>query len=246
MYYPQPTPAAKGPTEVLPGSHFLPDSESANSMERSGTILASSSGSIFITHYSVMHRRAASTCPPCIRNMLKYCYIRTTRPTRDWLRNPEFDLHSANFGTHFYPRPGGSFQVAKFAAEMFLWLCNKPMPRLMGGQAWPAGHASFPNFLSSTWGFPDIDLDADDSIDGDTEEHRLHARQNPADNIFWGRDPAPGVYERTELKVDQLDAMARELSEVKAELKSLRESMADFLEGLTSVATPMSKAAARL
>ena len=37
MYYPQSTPLEKGPTEVLPGSHFLPDSESANALDASPT-----------------------------------------------------------------------------------------------------------------------------------------------------------------------------------------------------------------
>lgn len=245
MYYPQSTPLEKGPTEVLPGSHFLPDSESANALARSGTALASSSGSIFITHYSVMHRRSASSCPPCIRNMLKYCYVRTTAPTRDWLREPRFDLHAANFGSHFYPSPGGSLQVAKFAAEMFLWLCNKPMPRLMGGQCWPAGHGSFPNFLAKTWGFPEIDLDADTDAD-DTDVQPPGNRQNPANNIFWGRGAAPGVYERERLEGNEVGALTRELTELKAELKGLKASMAALLDRMPSVASSTRATVARL
>jgi hypothetical protein len=56
-------------------------------------VLASSSGTIFLTHYSVMHRRAASAWEgePCIRNMLKYSYYRQSPPSMEsWPRDPGF------------------------------------------------------------------------------------------------------------------------------------------------------------
>ena len=48
-------------------------------------------GSIFITDYPILHRRAASAVS-CTRNALKYNYWRTTAPTsRDWGGGQPFD-----------------------------------------------------------------------------------------------------------------------------------------------------------
>ena len=112
-------------------------------------------GTIFVTHYSVMHRKGESTCEPCVRNMLKYCYFRKAPPRRDWVEDPEFDLLKTDFGTHYYPNGMGAVRNSKFAVEMFMWLCNRPMPRLVGGQAWPGGSGSLPNFIAPQYGMPD-------------------------------------------------------------------------------------------
>lgn len=155
MYYPQPTPLEMGPTEVLVGSHFMPISDKVSAdgstfngvAWEGGRTLASSAGTIFVTQYSIMHRRAASTHePPTTRNMLKYCYYRQAPPAKDWgdsFTSPAHQsfLRTANFGPHYYPDgyPNGPILSAnKFVAEMYLWLCGRRLPRLMGGQAWPA------------------------------------------------------------------------------------------------------------
>ena len=48
-----------------------------------------------------------------------------------------FDLRNADFGGHYYPGRSGR-GVAKFAAATYFWLCGEPLPRMLGGQAWPA------------------------------------------------------------------------------------------------------------
>src|SRR5260370_30957740 len=50
---------------------------------RGGYPAAAPAGSVFLTVYSIWHRRSASTVP-CLRNMLKYNYWRTAPPRRDW------------------------------------------------------------------------------------------------------------------------------------------------------------------
>ncbi len=116
FYYPQDTPEEFGPTEVLPGSHLF--DWSARYMGHYGgirgtvktTVLA---GSIFITVYSIWHRRSVSTADG-MRHMLKYNYWRTVPPDQDWIIEPDFDFDSADYGDN-------RFQ----SAEMFYWLCGK-------------------------------------------------------------------------------------------------------------------------
>ena len=72
FYYPQDTPEAFGPTEVLPGSHLF--SASARYMGHYSNIrgavkTTAPAGSIFITVYSIWHRRSASTASG-MRHML--------------------------------------------------------------------------------------------------------------------------------------------------------------------------------
>ena len=93
FYYPQDTPPEMGPTEVLPGSHFFFSLQSW--MGHYGTIrgaelTAAPAGSIFITAYSIWHRRSKSTAIGW-RNMLKYIYWRMTPPQRDWISDPNFE-----------------------------------------------------------------------------------------------------------------------------------------------------------
>lgn len=130
FYYPQNTPPELGPTEMLPGSHL--NDWPARYMGhyggiRGGVKTAAPAGSIFITVYSIWHRRAASTASE-VRHMLKYNYWRTVPPARDWICEPDFDFQAASYG------PIES-------VRMFYWLCGKVDEfRWIGGQGWPSGN----------------------------------------------------------------------------------------------------------
>lgn len=94
FYYPADTSIEMGPTQVVPGSHFM--RSKANYMGHLRTInlaesTAAPAGSIFITVYSIWHRKDKSTATGQ-RNMLKYNYWRTAEPKRDWTIDPEFDF----------------------------------------------------------------------------------------------------------------------------------------------------------
>lgn len=146
FYYPQDTPLELGPTEVLPGSHFLFALQSwmgHYGRIRGAVRLAAPAGSIFLTVYSIWHRRSISTGQG-LRNMLKYCYWRTVPPKRDWLIEPDFDFghdHSPSYrldGPSFRQQ----FQDWYDVAEMFYWLCGMAhdFRTVLGGEGWPPGY----------------------------------------------------------------------------------------------------------
>lgn len=129
FYYPQDTPLEMGPTEILPGSHFLFSLQSFMGHYGclQGTVsTAAPAGSIFVTIYHIWHRRGVSTGQGT-RNLLKYWYMRTVPPERDWITEPDFDLKHA---FHVPPLPGLTFgrehhRTINDAAEAFYWLCGK-------------------------------------------------------------------------------------------------------------------------
>jgi hypothetical protein len=139
FYYPQDTPLEMGPTEVVPGTHLVPNTQRA--MAHYGRIRGSAStaapaGTIFLTAYRIWHRATAASGSG-IRNLLKYCYWRNAPPARDWLREPDFDLARANFSG---PAAGlgEQFHECYSAAEMFCWLAGQHHHyQVTGGQSWP-------------------------------------------------------------------------------------------------------------
>ena len=141
-----------GPTEVLPGSHFL--FQHSSMMGHYGNLrhavkTVASAGSIFLTVYSIWHRRSVSTARG-VRNLLKYNYWRTSPPARDWVIEPDFDFAQADYA--FVLRGlRQQFRDAVDASEMFFWLCGKSREyQTMGGQGWPMpGHRN-----ASPRGFP--------------------------------------------------------------------------------------------
>jgi len=154
FYYPEACPREMGPTELLPGSHFLYSSQPY--MAHYGGIRGSKhavlpAGSIFITVYSIWHRRSASTSVG-VRNNLKYNYWRTEPPQADWVRDPDFDIASADFnlrGETFRTQ----FRELYDAAEMFLWLRGEhDKYRVKGGQGWPKYINT--NFVGDPYGVP--------------------------------------------------------------------------------------------
>jgi hypothetical protein len=193
MYYPQDTPKEKGPTAVLPGSHFMPTASIVDTEWDGGRLMATPAGTIFMTHYSIMHRKSRSNWKgtPTTRNMLKYCYWRRTPPHKDWADEPGFDLRTANFGTHRLAAWGTARHVraeASFAAEMYLWLCGRPMPRTLGGQAWPGGGRYLGNAIDSSYGFPP-ELEAAVAAEPREQAWRPGAPGLAPDNVFWSRQP---------------------------------------------------------
>ena len=155
FYYPQDCPIEMGPTEMLPGSHFLFSLQGY--MGHYGTIRGSQhavapAGSIFLTVYSIWHRRSASTGEG-IRNNLKYNYWRTVPPTRDWIAEPDFDPATVD-----YSLPAPTFRQQSRdchdSAEMFSWLCGESGSfRNMGGQGWPKGE-SVVSYIDKPYGVP--------------------------------------------------------------------------------------------
>ncbi|MDE0431406.1 MAG: hypothetical protein OXH98_16710 [Caldilineaceae bacterium] len=155
FYYPEDCPLDMGPTELLPGSHFL--FSLSKQMGHYGAIRgafrsAAPAGSIFVTVYSIWHRRGAASGHG-MRNLLKYNYWRTEPPKRDWVRETDFDIATANYkleGQTFREQ----FRDCNDAAEMFFWLLGRSDAfRLEGGQGWPLNrHVG--KYLDSPYGVP--------------------------------------------------------------------------------------------
>jgi hypothetical protein len=143
FYLPEECTDDMGPTEVLPGSHFM--RIKANMMAHYGKITgtvstAGPAGTVFLTVYSIWHRRTRATSGPRekspFRNLLKYNYWRTTPPRRDWITEPPIDFNLINFN----PPVSGfeQFQGGIAAARMFCWLCGIEEQYVKrGGQCWP-------------------------------------------------------------------------------------------------------------
>ena len=141
FYYPQDTPLDMGPTAVLPGSHFLYQRERhmGHYGDIRGAVYAEApAGSIFLTIYSIWHRRAARTATASrgTRNLLKYNYWRTQAPKRDWVREQDFDFMMADYvlDTERYSE---LFRDTTDAAQMFFWLSGRADFGYLGGQGWP-------------------------------------------------------------------------------------------------------------
>ena len=136
FYYPQDTPAELGPTEVIPGSHFM--RSKANHMGHIQSVrmtqtTSAPAGSILITVYSIWHRKGKSTAGD-FRNLIKYNYWRTTEPRRDWITDPAYGFSWPDMASeepHFE-----QFKCGVAAAEMFSWLSGEEYEH-SGGQCWP-------------------------------------------------------------------------------------------------------------
>lgn len=156
FYYPEECTLELGPTELLPGSHFL--FSLASFMGHYGNIrgaykAVAPAGSIFITIYSIWHRRSVSTAPG-LRNLLKYNYWRTAPPARDWGVEPGFDVRTANYALRGIPTFRQQFHDGYDAARMFFWLCGRADEfKLMGGQGWPIP-ANYLDQQEGPYGFP--------------------------------------------------------------------------------------------
>ncbi len=127
FYLPQTTTVEMGPTEVLPGSHliFQLNQYMAHYGEiRGGVPTVAPAGSIFVTAYGIWHRRMRSTSP-AVRNLLKFWYVRTVEPERDWVAVPGFVLEDTweGLGAHTFGRE--RHRATRDAAELFYWLAGR-------------------------------------------------------------------------------------------------------------------------
>ena len=143
FYLPQDVSREMGPTEVVPGSHFLYSigQKVQNYMGHYGRIRGSHelvvpAGTVVLTVYSIWHRRAVAPSTG-VRHNLKYCYFRTTPPRRDWITEADFDLGTANYGSGVLTYRQQMRDITD-NAEMFCWLCGKSGKfSSIGGQGWP-------------------------------------------------------------------------------------------------------------
>lgn len=156
FYYPEECTLELGPTELLPGSHFL--FSLASYMGHYGNIrgaykAVAPAGSIFLTIYSIWHRRSASTALG-LRNLLKYNYWRTTPPQRDWRIESAFDFRTADYALRGVPTFRQQFHDGYDAARLFFWLCGRADEfKRMGGQGWPIP-ANYLDKAEGPYGFP--------------------------------------------------------------------------------------------
>lgn len=145
FYLPQECTKEMGPTELLPGSHFL--SSHRDAMKQMGRVRGSyyasaPAGSIFITYYGLWHRRSESSVSS-LRNNLKYNYWRRTEPTRDWIANPDFDVSTASFES---PKPTyrPMWRDMYDTAELYFWLRGEiDKFGIIGGLGWPGNARSY-------------------------------------------------------------------------------------------------------
>ena len=135
FYYPSGATKEMGPTEIVPGTHLSPARSAMlgriKSLKHSRLTVAPP-GTIFLTIYSVLHRRSNCTYDG-VRDNLKYNYWRTTEPRRDWIVEPDVNLSwlSNMDSPLFGPEQG----------KMFSWLCGEDW-EFMGGQSWPCFSAT--------------------------------------------------------------------------------------------------------
>jgi hypothetical protein len=152
FYYPQACSLESGPTELLPGSHFIysRSRHMAHYGQLRGTYYAAApAGSVFLTVYSIWHRRSGSTAAG-LRNLLKYNYWRTTPPDGSWIHAPGFDPKEADYCLEA-PVLREQFQDCADNARMYFWLRGESEAfNLMGGQAWPTPG----NNLGGKYGYP--------------------------------------------------------------------------------------------
>ena len=135
FYYPSGAAKEMGPTEIVPGTHLSPARSAMLGRIKSlkhSRLTISPPGTIFLTIYSVLHRRSNCTYEG-VRDNLKYNYWRTTEPRRDWIVEPDVNLSwlSNMDSPLFGPEQG----------KMFSWLCGEDW-EFMGGQSWPCFSAT--------------------------------------------------------------------------------------------------------
>ena len=78
FYYPQDTPVERGPTGIVPGSHYYNNQPSADVGEE--TPLWGEAGSVTIVHYDLWHR-ATPNLVELPRYMVKFLFVRVEEPT---------------------------------------------------------------------------------------------------------------------------------------------------------------------
>ena len=143
FYLPQACSADMGPTEFVPGSHFL---EATSHLVHhygniAGTIKATgAAGTILLCEPTLWHRRSRTRTSGPIRHLLKYHCWRQSPPTRDWVIEADFDpgRHPEQFLMDAPLSYRRNIQDCHDAAELFLWLCGRHHEfEPLGGPGWP-------------------------------------------------------------------------------------------------------------
>ena len=165
FYYPEPCPREMGPTEIVPGSHFLYTDQSRfighHGRIRGSYHTTASAGTIFLAHYAIWHRRSESWGSG-VRNNLKFWYWRTSPPKRDWIKTPGFSLSTAEFefsndftDTHT-PTFRDQFDDCADSAKLYTWLCGKSEEvNMLGATAWPISYKTHRWKLPKQYGAPE-------------------------------------------------------------------------------------------
>ena len=91
---------------------------------RGGVPAEAPAGSIFVTAYGIWHRRMRSTAPG-VRNLIKYWYVRTAEPKRDWIKDPDFELLDTMRSTDAHKFGREMHRSRNDAAELFYWLAGQ-------------------------------------------------------------------------------------------------------------------------
>ena len=158
----QDTDETMGPTEIVPGSHFLMTQSAL--VDHYGAIKGSRkctgpAGTVFLTCYPIWHRRSRATATGW-RHLLKYNYFRTVAPQRDWVIEPDFD--PARYTNDFSITAMGAatshrrnFLDGYHAAHMYMWLCGHEAEfKYVGGIAWPGPMAPQWDGRIERWAVP--------------------------------------------------------------------------------------------
>ena len=101
FYYPQDTPEERGPTGIIPGSHYYNTSSGANI--RPELPLCGQAGEVTFANYDLWHRAMPNQTDQ-MRYMMKFLYLRMSEPeTASWLnQESDWDKISAEVNSEFY------------------------------------------------------------------------------------------------------------------------------------------------
>ena len=125
-YYPKEVTIEDGPTMILPGSHFrLVDREA---IAHYGDILGQLSltvpaGTVAMTRYGIWHK-AGPKLNADKRGMIKFSYLRTEMPKRDWERESDNIPAYQHKGRHPYVTEVESYRDRRKGELTWNWLCG--------------------------------------------------------------------------------------------------------------------------
>ena len=98
------------------------------------------------------------------------------------LRTPQPFLRAADFGKQYHATSYlqeflgiGTSAANKFVAKVYMWLCWRPMPKLVGGPSWPA-------VADVAYGYP---AELAEEYDSKLLYACIKCKGNPRDNVLW-------------------------------------------------------------
>ena len=138
FYYPQDTPVERGPSGIVPGSHYFNTPEGARTSEE--IPLASDAGTVTIANYDLWHRQMPN-CTTHNRYMVKFLFARISEPRAPSWRNEQPDWPGAPAALD-----GDSEELQKMYEQIWRWHCDKTSGELAPPS--PNGH-SMPELLAT-------------------------------------------------------------------------------------------------